>query len=154
MCYFINVGLPPSSQLKWIDLLPQKMHAWPSRYEGLSEKMNGFSVVSVGLGMCSCDLFNQGAIEESFKKYEKKGWSESKIARAIENRKKSNIHNNLHPDFRCWLADAVEETKKAYLFVHWDSKDINLEKTALMTVDEFRNQQTYIQDEQLICIKA
>ncbi len=136
------------------------MHAWPSHYVAIAEKMNGFSVVIVGYGMCSCGLFSRGAPEHVFKTYDKKGWSKNKIARAIENqaramenRRKSDLHANLHPDFRRWLADASADAKEAYLYIHWAWDELALESEFIMSLEEFRAQETYIKDEQLIHIK-
>lgn len=37
--------------------------------------------------------------------------------------------------------------------MHWDSEEMDLGQTRLMTVEEFRNQETSVQDEQLIHLK-
>ena len=150
----IAVGLPKSAQRKWIDNLPQSMRTWPANYKGLSTAMRAFPVFIVGTSMCSCDLFNKGSDESVLKKYQRKGWSKNKIERAIENRKTSNRHAGLHPELRRWLADAVTDAGEAYLFVHWDSDELQFDHHVLVSAEEMRNQTFRIEDEQIIHIKA
>ena len=149
----IAVGLPKSAQQNCIDKLPKSMRAWPAHYQGLSSEMSDFSVVIVGTSMCSCDLFNQGSTENLFERYRKKGWSKSKIQRAIENQKKSNRHSGLDPELRRWLADAATNAGEAFVFIHWDTNELKYEQRIQMSVDEMREQTIQIKDEQLIHLK-
>lgn len=153
MCYMIAVGLPKAAHQKWLDKLPQPMRAWPAHYTGLSSRMDNFSIFIVGTGMCSCDLFNRGSNENAVEKYRRKGWSKGKIERAIENRKKSNLHAGLHPELRRWLADAAVDAGEAYLFVHWDSDALNYEQQLSVSAEEMREQRFHVKDEQLIHIR-
>ena len=153
MCYFISVGLPRKFHTKWLGLLPEDLQSLPSRYGELESKIKDLPVTTIVRGMCSCDLWNREGSLNSQKRYERKGWSASKVARALENRQKSDFHPNLHPEFRRWLADAAQDAGKAYLFVHWDSQTIDLRQTVSITVERFRDQSTSIPDEQLIEIK-
>jgi hypothetical protein len=154
MCYFINVGLPQKAKQRWIEKLPRNLYASAGRYEKLSELRNDFSVVTITNGMCSCDLFNRKSDEDEFKKGKKKGWSENKIARAIENSRKAAIQNNLNPDFRRWLSEVVEDAGEAYLLVHWDADPLDLKSPIVLVVEAFRRAETYIADEQLFHLKA
>ena len=149
----IAVGLPKSTQQKWIERLPQPMRAWRAHYAGLSSQMNNFEVFIVGTSMCSCDLFNRGSDENVYEKYRKKGWSKGKIERAIANRKKSNLHAGLNPELRRWVADAATDTGDVYLFVHWDSDELEYEQKVSMSPEEMREQTVSIKDEQLIHVQ-
>lgn len=153
MCYMIVVGLPQAAQQHWIARLPSGMRAGAARYEGLSTRMGGFPTFIVTTGMCSCDLFNRGSDQHTFKKYQKKGWSKTKIERAIANQKKANIHAGLHPDLRHWLADAAIATRHAYLLVHWDSAPLPCGAAIVLTAEELREQTLPIKDEQLIHVR-
>ena len=116
--------------------------------------MSNFPVVIVGTGMCSCDLFNQGSEENVYEKYRKKGWSKGKIERAIENRKKSNRHAGLNPELRRWLADAATNAGEAFIFIHWDSDELDYSQRVFISAHEIREQTLHIKDEQLIHIKG
>ncbi len=153
MCYMIAVGLSKSSQQEWLDKLPRPMRAWPSQYKGLSSHMGDFEVFIVGTSMCSCDLFNRGSNENLYEKYRKKGWSRTKIERAIANRKKEELYVGLHPKFRSWLADAADDTKEAYLLIHWDSDVLNYKYQVSISPEEMREQTFPVEEEKVIRIR-
>ena len=87
---------------------------------------------------CSCDLYSwpadqKGAKETLLKlrrKYEKRGWSEAKIQRAL-NDPSAYIKPNkigLRADVRMLIADIVDEAGRVEFFVHFYSGDQMTEK--------------------------
>jgi len=154
MCYFISVGLPAKAQQKWLKLLPPPLRFQPPYYPELGAAMRHFPQVVVIEGTCSCGLWNPEGNDNSEKRYKRKGWSNSKIARAKENRQKVGFAPNLHSGLRAWLADAAQEAGEAFLFIHWDAERLNLDEKVEIWVEEFRAPEFFIKDEQLLRIKA
>lgn len=130
------------------------MRAWAANYKELSSEMSNFPTLVIGTSMCSCDLFNQGSDENVQKKHRRKGWSKSKIERAIENRKKSNRHAGLHPELRRWLAEVANDVGEIFLFVHWESDFLNYEQRIEVSADEMAQQTFPIKAECLIHVKV
>lgn len=150
----IAVGLPISTQQTWIEKLPPPIRTWPANYQGLSSAMSNFPVVIVGASTCSCDLFNHRSDENISQKYRKKGWSRGKIERAVDNRKKSNRHAGLNPELRRWLADAATDAGELFVFIHWDSDELNYEQRIFVSAEEIREQTLQLKDEHLIQVKG
>lgn len=153
MCYMICIGLPQLRQQKWLDSLSQRMNFWPARYEGISAAMNGFPVVIIATSMCSCDLFNPRKDDNAEAKYRKKGWSETKIARILQNRNQAEMQSGLAFDFRRWLADAADDCGEAYFFVHWDSYALHYERRVLISSAQLCEPTFVIEEEQLFHVK-
>lgn len=153
MCYMIVVGLPKVTQQYWLEKLPPPSHAWPASYAGLSQQMGNFAPFVIGTVMCSCALHNQSSDTSVAERYRKKGWSQSKIERALADRKKADRHAGLHSAWRHWLADAATAAGEAYLYIHWDSDELKYGEAVLVLPQNLREQTFKIKDEQMIHIK-
>ena len=151
MCYMVVVGIPEEAERKWLPRLPEGLNSWMASYPGLSAHMDGFTPHIIGTSMCSCDLFHPEADPpyQLRKRYRRKGWSESKIDRAMENRRSTEKQNGLREDVRHWLAETVEEGGAAYLWVHWDSEERGIEQTVGISSIELRENTFPIEEEML-----
>ena len=154
MCYMISVGLPDSAHEKWIRNLPNSMRILPGRYDGLSEQMNHYSPFVVAQGVCSCRLFVSGSYEATIKKYQRKGWSQSRIERVLAEIQNNRVPFGLHIELRNWLADAATDAGDAFLFIHWDSDALDYEQKASLSTEQMRDAKVEIKAEQLIHVKA
>ena len=137
MCHFLFVGIPADSS--------EVLH--PLRGLGLSTRvatnphLGGFfpsdhSMFVVTRGSCSCDLYVDSMADDSGvaapeegaarRRYQRKGWSDAKIERALDSMRKSR--QRPHATF---LLDAVRsllgDLTDVYLYVHWFDGPIETE---------------------------
>jgi hypothetical protein len=101
-----------------------------------------------------------GDKERLTKKYEKKGWSDAKIQRALNDQKSKRFRS---PGLRSDVIDLVTELTQAFgevrLSLHWYSGSIDTEKFVLndagrVTLENFRQDTTTLRDETTIAIKG
>ncbi len=153
MCYTIIVGLPHSAQKEWLPKLPPEMQMWAA-YEELSPAMDNASTFVIAKGMCSCALFSPSSYGSIIKKYQRKGWSDSRIERTLgEISQKRNLFG-LDSTLRSWLADVADNVGLVYLFAHWVSNPLHLSKNISVSSNEFRDVKTDVPEEQVIHIIA
>jgi hypothetical protein len=91
MCYFLTIGIPGSIGPETVKVFPADMAVWQCENKNimahLPPECHGYVVTT---GICSCDIYHwangdlQEEIEKLQEKYRKKGWSKSKIDRAVE----------------------------------------------------------------------
>jgi hypothetical protein len=93
--------------------------------------------------MCSCDLYapprsesNANPVPHLRREYEKRGWSEAKIQRAIKQAAaKVRQANRTEPGFRADVVDCVAALCRATggvaLFVHWYNGDVETERLSV-----------------------
>lgn len=108
MCNFLLVGIPkaepiPTHEAGNLGFIPIDSSKLPRSFPAT---MNAFFVVSGG---CSCDLYTppKASVEDRAASYRKKGWSEGKVRRAIEQASHSSRGQagpGLRPDVRALLA--------------------------------------------------
>jgi hypothetical protein len=157
MCYMVVVAFPPSGPKERASSLSEPMHSWPSVYPGLSARMNNWQPHIVGTAQCSCDLFrpqSDAKILSLKRKYEKQGWSQAKVERALAGNGSTGFPGNLHPDLRRWLAASVQEAGEAYLLVHWDNATLEVPNAVRLSVAEFQESSCWIEEERLYYIQA
>jgi hypothetical protein len=151
MCYFITIAVLEEDFEKARRVVPRGFEVLPvanlSANAGLPTGYSTFLLVSGG---CSCGLY-QSDVSPSLKrnevylrqKFAKKGSSESKIDRAIEqsisNHAKSNDFLGFREDFVGILRNMALQTCRFAFLVHWydgnvvDEK-VHLEKPQTITV--------------------
>ena len=157
MCYMVVVALPSAAQQKRLSYLPEGIYSWPSVYPGLSVRMKHWQPVIVGTSGCSCDLFlpqSDAKTRNLRRKYEKQGWSQAKIERAMADHGPTGFPGNLHPGLRHWLAESAQEAGEAFLIVHWDSARLEAPDAIRLSVFEFQDPNRQIAEEQLYHLQA
>lgn len=99
-------------------------------------------------GMCSCDLYARpGAAEETDptshlrRRYEKRGWSEAKIQRAVEqssasaaNPKRNRARSGFRDDVIERLVALCHSAGSVAVVVHWYRGDVETERFAVRRV--------------------
>jgi hypothetical protein len=129
MCYYITIGLPDNSKLNPNDYL--QFLVTPQENTSIRIAFGSeFRFFYISEGYCGCSLYNKPhQPEEELKlreKYEKKGWSEAKISRAIAC-KLSNSQAGLRSDLRQQLIKLVSDLKSLLILVHDYVGDVDAE---------------------------
>jgi hypothetical protein len=161
MCYYITIGLPENSELNpkdHLQFLVDSQQNTSIRIAFGSE----FKLFYISEGYCGCSLYNKPhQSEEELKlrsQYEKKGWSEAKISRAIAC-KLSNTQRGLRSDLRQQLVKLVSELKSLLLLVHHYAGDIDEETITIhekkeISVSDLLNNKAIIPEDIVIWIKG
>ena len=127
MCYFVFVGVDSAFRKRAEDLGQAGVEVRDSEAPVVNALFSTRdAVVSVTRGGCSCGIQGSGVQkfdqERERRKYEKKGWSNTKIERALAGRRRGD-----HPEFvrfRDALAELVREIGSVRIFAHWFSGDV------------------------------
>jgi hypothetical protein len=132
MCRFMVIGLRESDVEHALRALPEGICMEPCKIAGVLEQMPpGFSAWTVTDGICSCSLL----LEEHFKadqdreeaKYRKKGWSETKIRRALsdsEHTAASRLRTSRRKALYQWLNELAEQTYSFVIGYGWVGGDV------------------------------
>jgi len=132
MCYYITLAVPSEysetvSRFKTCGFRPSPV----SNSSVLALLPPGHKTFLVTSGMCSCDLYfpepadrpSSKSPERLRKKYAKKGWSEAKILRALQNCEKAYSHTEYETGFAEDLllafTELAEQVGRFAVFVHW-----------------------------------
>lgn len=134
MCYFITVGTNELGAEVLMRRLSDTFGASPtSNVSILNLLPPNDRTFNLG-GMCSCHLFSKSHAEplDTHKlrsKYKKRGWSESKIERAISGKRSAQRESfkGLRPDLREQLCHIVSELGRLSVVVHFYSGDVESE---------------------------
>ena len=132
MCYFITLGIQADRLSVLNTAVPRDLSAWrcenPYILKHMEVGCHGYALTD---RHCSCDLYScpsgqKGSTDPLFKrrrKYERRGWSEAKIQRALDD---SSAHGKpvkvgLRDDVRVLIADLVDKAGRIDVFVHFYS---------------------------------
>ena len=153
MCYFITIGIPETKAEIFKALMPRNLHLSESSNPSLRPHIPQNHVLFiVTSGGCSCDLFagekeedeHEKTIKKLRRKYKRKGWTESKIERAISQAISAKAVG-LRDDVRYFLSDAFKQTKVMRIIIHWynggvETEDIQISGTQSISDSQFRDQ--------------
>ncbi len=161
MCWFITLGVKRAAVAELEKLTHNRtgLAVWPVSNRHVAALFpKDDSLYFITTGMCSCslmpriDLHASQQLEKRREWYRKQGWSEVKIARAIESteaalKAKRRHENDLAPErgFREAITDQVRHFGGIRLFAHFYSGDVADEQVMCngrrqMTLDEFLDQ--------------
>jgi hypothetical protein len=140
MCFFLTIAVPEKQVQHIAGTFGPGFQTFPSANAAVSAALpEGYVARVLTSGMCSCDLYSRpgGAAAASpedhlRRKYEKRGWSEAKIVRAL---KQTEAQSKSHPRFAGVRADVVERLQRlcesgggVALLVHWYNGDVDTER--------------------------
>jgi hypothetical protein len=134
MCYFITVGTNEPGAEVLRRRLSDTFGASPTSNVSILKLLPpNERTFNLG-GMCSCHLFSKAHAEplDTHKlrsKYKTRGWSESKIERAISGKLSAQRESfkGLRPDLREQLCHIVSELGRLSVVVHFYSDDVESE---------------------------
>lgn len=134
MCYFITVGIGDAHAEALQRQLSGTFGAAPVFNESILKHLPaGHLTFNLG-GVCSCHLYSKAHAEpldagRLRSKYEKKGWSESKISRAISGKLSAQRESfkGLRPDLLEQLCKIAAEVGRLFLVVHFYSGGVESE---------------------------
>jgi hypothetical protein len=158
MCYFLTIAIPARHAKLARDAFGRGL--------GVSETENArlksafpasYKMYLITEGMCSCGLYSDPEKNEPIRDeaaqanrlraaYERRGWSEAKIERAVEqslgHRTKMNIPSGLQPELKEKLSALFHDAEEGGLFVHFYDDDIESARLPTLhslkcTLDEF-----------------
>lgn len=166
MCHFLTIAVPEKTVPEVPGKFRQKIHFTAHRNRSVTEHApadwTSFTATSEG---CSCDFYRASDDSSDHrsklaKKYRKKGWSETKIQRALENLKVAPTRTaGLRDDIVDLTTELAHAFGQVRLSLHWYSGDIETEKFVLrdagqVTLQDFRAGTTALRDETTITIKG
>jgi hypothetical protein len=144
MCDFITIAVPADKAKLLEDAIPRGIQALAVSNASIRRQIGaGYRRYALVSGGCSCDLYRSpndpidtaDEIEKRRRKYQKKGWSQAKIERAIASCSRRDLERDafagLRPDVRSLVADVAEQASELAIIVHWYSGDVETEKIAL-----------------------
>ena len=145
MCFFLTIAVPA----KHVDQIgavfgrgfQSRLSVNPSVESALP---TGFAARIVTRGTCSCDLYGPAhqapsvdSADHLRRKYERRGWSNAKIARAIEqasnSRRPGSGASGLRVDVVERLTSLCRNVGSVAVFVHWYHGDPQAERVTLRT---------------------
>ena len=149
MCFFLCAGVPSEHGWRLREAFTPGYTLVPNTNAAIvSAFPRRFEIAFVTTGMCSCDLYaRQGsspadAGEHLRRKYAKRGWSDARIAKAVDQAMKARPERAGRSGLRhdvvdrlCLLCRAAGEVAAA---VHWYRGDINTELVSLTRVEPCR----------------
>lgn len=172
MCYFLTVAVPaqhaeliertfqPGFQTL-VTTNPQVATALPVHY----------AARVVTTGFCSCELFSdptrpraEQLTEQLQRKFEKRGWGQAKIQRAIEQAKQSQARfpgnkGGIREDVIERLLVLVESAGAAGVFAHWyggslDSESMELERLPPCPPSDLSRWATQLHEDQVLLARS
>lgn len=131
MCYFLSIGIPTKHSDWAVEILSKDFEMWemknPSFLDRLSPNENAYTVTTMG---CSCTFYFyvdiKEYIEQEKARRRRKGWSEAKIKRSIE-QKFNGAQTGFQGDFLKKLATLFAKIDRLTLAVHWYDDDCDKE---------------------------
>lgn len=121
MCYFITVELPRACTEA---PAPFVLRACQQPLQ----PRNGGRLVEITDGHCACGLVRGGGGDEGriAARYQKKGWSAAKIARALDGHRATAARRSQGPAvLESWLAALAREHGAVPVFIHWASAPLD-----------------------------
>jgi Tat protein secretion system quality control protein TatD with DNase activity len=166
MCHFLTIAVPGKS----VQEVPKEFrrtihfaeHTNPSVTCHTPSVWTSFTAISEG---CSCNLYRSASSTSEDKsklekKYRKKGWSASKIQRALESHEFSPTPSaGLRDDVVSLVAVLAKTFGEIRLSLHWYSGDVETEEFTLkdggcISLQKFLDDTTELGDETTIKIQA
>jgi hypothetical protein len=166
MCYFITIGIHESKAAYLEEQARPNMSVWRCENSHimahLDADVRGYILTT---GMCSCDLYRSPAGDDTarglHKKYEKKGWTEAKIQRAIADATMAGNPQvqGLRTDARELIARVADASKRVYVFVHMYTgnqmtEDIEVKEGPNVPSSDFRCGAYILQTDTLVKIEG
>lgn len=142
MCYFITIGLPEGKTEFLEHRVQRGFHIAPVANASILQQIGqDFRTYLLMSGGCSCDLFREpptkteaerdahtrSAKERLRHKYEKMGWSKTKIDRALAQRPKdrgTQAFVGLRGDVQRFLGELATNVSQLAILVHWYDGDV------------------------------
>lgn len=127
MCYFVTVGVRPGE----IDALkPFRDGGFDvsrARNDSLATAFGSdYAAFHVTIGGCSCDL--RSSTEDVRAKYRRKGWSPSKVERALKNRERAGERAGAAARFLEAFRALSNDATDVLVFGHWYSREVDDER--------------------------
>ena len=126
MCYYVALGIKDGDQAMLQKLAPSDCRVAACQNESVARQMGGrVNVYDLLHDMCSCAFYQprglsrrQSVVDRLRRKYEKKGWAEAKIQRAIgdEAVRRRNEFIGLRPDIVRMITD-IAQSGACVLFI-------------------------------------
>lgn len=155
MCYFITVAVPDRAAAHLVDRPPEGLTVMPIANPSVMAQLPRHSATHLVIHgeMCSCGLFREEpssceqeqTIERLRRKYKAKGWSRSRIDRAISQHVTDTGATEYGFDTRLlsFIANVAEEVGELWVMVHWydgdiDTEELSLSQGSTLSVEEFR----------------
>jgi hypothetical protein len=172
MCYFLTVAVPA----KHVDFLERLFQpefqtlALTNPHAATAFPLDYIPRV-ITSGICSCDLFaspdrtqTDDFTAQLRLKYQREGWSEAKIQRAIEQAETSRarsprLERGLRSDVVDRLRKLTETAGAAGVFSHWYAGDVASETLELQRLpscglDDFPQRAAELNEDQILIVKA
>jgi len=149
MCYFLTLGVPAKSADIMTSAAPRGFAIGLVQNRSvLAQLPPEFRTYLLTSGMCSCALYRRRSkrtedpSEFLRRKYRKKGWSDSRIERAVEQASKAKARNEspfvgLRADVATIVAEIAHQTGRVAVIVHFYNGDTEDEMLTLSTARSF-----------------
>ncbi len=138
MCYFLTIGVPDAHAADFARAVPRGFRSFPCENVSILRVLPaGYRTFLLIRGMCSRDLYlrpisqrpDESKTDRLRRKYEKNGWSELKIRRALEASSKHGSapyepFHGLCEDVRAILVNLLKSTEELAVLVHFYSEDL------------------------------
>ena len=148
MCYFVTIAVPAQHADGISGVFGRGYQVFPTANRSVTAALPaGYSAHLLTSGMCSCDLYarprDAGApVPEARRRrdYENRGWSETKIRRALQQAKASARSKwqepfvGFRPDVVGGLQTLCRAAGSVAVLVHWYSGDVESERLDLHSV--------------------
>lgn len=166
MCHFLTITVPGRAVPEVPKEYRRKVHFVEQTNRSVTEfaPPDWISFIAIS-GGCSCDFYrtphdtpeNRSNLKQ---KYQKRGWSEAKIHRALESQKDAPTRcAGLRDDIRDLVTNLTNELGEIRLSLHWYSGDVETEDFILddvgcVSVADFRRDTTALREETTLTIQG
>jgi hypothetical protein len=155
MCFFLTIAVPEKHCDRIGEAFGRGFQTFPYVNPTVaSELPEGYVARLVTSGMCSCDLYvrpggqvDADPADHLRRKYQKRGWSEVKISRAVKQAEAARSKlprptSGIRPDVVERLQVICQSAGRVALFVHWynggvDTEHVSLTRRLSCHCDEF-----------------
>jgi hypothetical protein len=162
MCHFLTISVPRNQVPDVPEEFRRKLHfaehTNPSITKYTPPDWISFTATSGG---CSCGFYSASDEKARLtKKYQKKGWSDTKVRRALDSHKSKPVRSaGLRSDVVGLVTELIYVFGEIRLSLHWYSGEIETEDFLLndagcLTLESFRQDTTSFRDETIIRIKG
>jgi hypothetical protein len=152
MCYFLTLGVPAKCADVMNSTAPRGFALNLVQNQSvLAQLPPDFRTYHLTSGMCSCDLYRRHSkraedpSEFLRRKYRKKGWSDSRIERAVEQSSKHAKHKKpfvgLRPDAATIVGELARKTGRVAVIAHFYHGDTEQEAIRLGPVRSVTNEE-------------
>lgn len=139
MCYYITLAVPARHERDVLDAYGREWQLERTRNPSVEAALpDGFVPLLMGAGACCCGFYTRSAAAERAKrlshkrrKYERLGWSEAKIRRAIGGETKPQPGDGLHPSVLELIESLHARCGPIAFVVHFYSGKVETERFEL-----------------------